>query len=158
MRLSREKNSIIIAVYQVLCSVVWLFHKNLNLSLVLHPCRIDVNVAMPQTLSAFHMHAIVPVIQCIVNTVGQPQLCHSTLCLLREVSTLALLACHSFDSFACVSSLSKHDIRSWYTNTTTENKYYLFILCHRVGVLRTNVVLAMKLTQPRTSTTISSLV
>ena len=68
--------------------VLFVFHKNLNwlLSLHLHPCRIDVNVAMPQSLSAFHMHAVVPVIQCIVNTVGQPQLCHSTLCLIREVS------------------------------------------------------------------------
>lgn len=69
------------------------FCKNLTLhvhiSLHLHHCRIDVNIAMPQALSAFHMHAVVPVIQCIVNTVGQPQLCHSTLCLLREVSVLA---------------------------------------------------------------------
>ena len=70
-----------------------LFCKNLTLhvhvSRLLHHCRIDVNIAMPQALSAFHMHAVVPVIQCIVNTVGQPQLCHSTLCLLREVSVLA---------------------------------------------------------------------
>lgn len=41
---------------------------------------------MHQSLSAFHMHAVIPVIQCTVNTVGQPQLCHSTLCILREVS------------------------------------------------------------------------
>ena len=47
------------------------------------------NLVMPQSLSAFHMHAVIPVIQCVVNTVGQPQLCHSTLCILREVCVCA---------------------------------------------------------------------
>ena len=48
--------------------------------------RSDINLAMPPLLSAFNMHAVIPVIQCMVNTVAQPQLCHSTLCILSEVS------------------------------------------------------------------------
>ena len=45
-----------------------------------------------------------------------------------------------------------------YVGISGKNKYYLFILCHCVGVTRVNVMLAMKYTQPRTSTTIILLV
>jgi hypothetical protein len=40
---------------------------------------------LPLILPSFNMHAVVPVIQCTLNTVGQPQLCHATLCILREL-------------------------------------------------------------------------
>ena len=42
---------------------------------------------MPGVMSSFHLHAVVPIIQCTLNTVSQPQLCHATLCILREVSS-----------------------------------------------------------------------
>ena len=48
-------------------------------------CRLG-SFQLPLILPSFNMHAVVPVIQCTLNTVGQPQLCHATLCILREVT------------------------------------------------------------------------
>ena len=39
-------------------------------------------------MSGFHTHAVIPLIQVVVNSIGQPQLCHATLMLIREVYTL----------------------------------------------------------------------
>ena len=44
-------------------------------------------------LPIFNMHAVIPVIQCALNTVSEPQLCHATLCILREVSLSIQYTC-----------------------------------------------------------------
>lgn len=47
---------------------------------------------VPQSLSHFHFNAVIPILMCIANTLPNPNLCHTTLCVLREVShSFALL-------------------------------------------------------------------
>ena len=48
-------------------------------------CRLQ-SLVIPQDLNLFSLHAVVPVLHCVVNTIAQPELFHSTMCLLREVS------------------------------------------------------------------------
>ncbi len=45
------------------------------------------SMQIPKELTAFQMHAVIPVLQCVVNSISQPQLCHATLCILRQVCT-----------------------------------------------------------------------
>ena len=57
---------------------------------------------LPPMLPSFNMHAVVPVIQCSLNTVGQPHLCHATLCILREVSTTTQACNHTLAYNLCI--------------------------------------------------------
>lgn len=40
---------------------------------------------IPRSMTGFQLHAITPVLVCVVNTITQPSLCHSTLCILKEL-------------------------------------------------------------------------
>ncbi len=53
-----------------------------------YPLRLSIYLQIPRQLSGFHMHAVIPMIQVVVNSIGQPQLCHTTLTFIREVLAL----------------------------------------------------------------------
>lgn len=57
--------------------------------------RLSISLQIPRQMSGFHMHAVIPVIQVVVNSITQPQLCHATLTFIREVSnSLGQIALH----------------------------------------------------------------
>ena len=74
---------------------------SLCLSASLPPSRLG-SFQLPHVMSSFQMHAVIPVMQCSLNTVGEPQLCHATLCILREVSQL--VSCVVSQLVSCVVS------------------------------------------------------
>ena len=47
-------------------------------------CRLQFLI-IPSDLMLFSMHAVVPILHCIVNSISQPDLFHATMCVLREV-------------------------------------------------------------------------
>ncbi len=53
-----------------------------------YPLRLNIYLQIPRQMSGFHMHAVIPMIQVVVNSIGQPQLCHTTLTFIREVLKL----------------------------------------------------------------------
>ena len=42
-------------------------------------------VSIPKQLTGFQMHAVIPLLNCLMSTVTQPQLCHATLSVLLQV-------------------------------------------------------------------------
>uniref|UniRef100_A0A1X7VEE8 Uncharacterized protein n=2 Tax=Amphimedon queenslandica TaxID=400682 RepID=A0A1X7VEE8_AMPQE len=46
---------------------------------------------VPQSLSGFQFNAVIPILMCIANTLPDPNLCHTTLCVLRELFEMVKL-------------------------------------------------------------------
>ena len=61
-----------------------------------HTCRNTV-FQIPRSMTGFQLHAITPVLVCVVNTITQPSLCHSSLCILKEVrNRFTILIIHMY--------------------------------------------------------------